>query len=147
LSWTTNGNLTSWTYDAKYRLVLQGGAIGVATFAMDSVDNVLVKWHQGTAPITMTVDAASRLTTSIQGSLVTSYTYDNAGNPLVENALGSLTTTVYNGANRELNIHYPTGLISTYAYSGDGLRRALQDTGGPYTFTVWDGADYLQERS
>jgi YD repeat-containing protein len=149
LSRTTNGELTSWTYDRDYRLVLQLGAIGTATFIYDSLGNVLTKWHMGQAPISMSYDAASRLVTGVQGVDLTSYVYDNAGNLRFENAVasGGITTNIYNGANREVNIQYPTGAISSYSYSGDGLRRQLQDTGAPVTFTVWDGSDYLQERS
>jgi hypothetical protein len=49
LSRSNNGNLTSWSYDNDYRLLYQHGAIGPATFAYDSMSNVLVKWHYGQA--------------------------------------------------------------------------------------------------
>jgi YD repeat-containing protein len=132
LSRTVNGNLTSWTYDKDYRLLLQLGSIGTATFAYDSVGNVLTKWHMTQAPISMTYDAASRLVTGIQGANTTSYVYDNAGNLLIENAVtvGGLTTNLYDGENRLLKIQYSSGAISTYTYFGDGLRCQLQDTAG-----------------
>jgi YD repeat-containing protein len=38
------------------------------------------------------------------------------------------------------------GAISTYSYDGDGLRRRIQDASGTITI-VWDGTDYLQERT
>jgi len=35
---------------------------------------------------------------------------------------------------------------TTYAYDGDGLRRRMVTSGGTPTY-VWDGTDYLQERT
>jgi YD repeat-containing protein len=35
---------------------------------------------------------------------------------------------------------------TTYAYDGDGLRRRMVTSGGTTTY-VWDGTDYLQERT
>lgn len=35
---------------------------------------------------------------------------------------------------------------TTYAFDGDGLRRRRVTSGGTTTY-VWDGTDYLQERT
>jgi YD repeat-containing protein len=73
----------------------------------------------------MSYDAASRLSTSVQGSLV--------------------TTCAYDGENRLASVSSPAGR-STYTYQGsDGLRRTKQEPGGPLTTMVWDGSDYLGE--
>src|SRR5580658_10031686 len=65
----------TWTYDNQYRLKMQQTSGGTASFVYDAVDNMLVKWNGGTAPLTMSFDPATRLTTSIQGTTVGTYTF------------------------------------------------------------------------
>ena len=139
-----NGVATTWVYDVGYRLLGQQNAGGYATFSYDSLSNTLVNWNQGQAPISMSYNVASRLTTSIQGSTLTTYTFDNAGNRTVENASGALTTYSFDCENNEVGISSPSGL-STYTWSGSGLRRSNQEPGQPVYTTVWDGANYLGE--
>jgi len=141
-----SGSIYTWTYDPNYRLLGQQNLGGYATFAYDSRYNTLLKWYQGQAPLTMSYDIASRITTSISGSVLTTTTFDNAGNTWVENTTGQLTTYVYDGDNRPLKVTYPDGTITTFAYSGNGLKRSSQEAGKPLTTLFWDGTDYLQER-
>ena len=137
----------TWTYDNQYRLKMQQTAMGNASFVYDAVDNMLVKWNGGTAPLTMSFDAATRLTTSIQGTSVGTYTFDNAGNQILDNVAGALTTCQYDPENRLLFASSSSG-VSSYTYQGhDGLRRTWAEPTFSLTTTVWDGSDYLQERS
>jgi hypothetical protein len=88
-----------------------------------------------------------RLTTSIQGTSVGTYTFDNAGNQILDNVAGALTTSQYDPENRLL-FASSSSAVSSYTYQGyDGLRRSWQELGSSLTTTVWDGSDYLQERS
>ena len=139
-----NGVPATWTYDNDYRLIGQNTANGVATLSYDSVFNTTVMWNQGSAPITMTADAASRLLTSNLGGVITSYVYDGAGNMVSETTGSAATTYSYDGENRLLLISYATGGPTTMTYQGwDGLRRSLQAyTYGPTTF-IWDGGNYM----
>jgi YD repeat-containing protein len=126
----------------------QQSAGGYATFSYDPVSNVLTKRHEGESPRTYTYDLAQRIVTMAQGSLVTSYLYDGAGNLTREDAGGSVTTKTYDPENRLAGIAHPDGTLSTYAYQGyDGLRRSKHEPGGALATFVWDGGDYLQERS
>ena len=36
---------------------------------------------------------------------------------------------------------------STYTYAADGLRRTKQETGTTLTTIIWDGDEYLMEKS
>ena len=141
-----NGVPTTWTYDNDYRLIGQNTANGVATLSYDSVFNTTVMWNQGSAPITMTSDAASRLLTSNLGGVITSYVFDGAGNMISETTGSAATTYSYDGENRLLLTSYATGGPATMTYQGwDGLRRSLQSyTYGPTTF-IWDGSNYMGE--
>lgn len=65
-----------------------------------------------------------------------------------ENAAGARTTYIYDSENQLINVKTSAANISTYSYAGDtGLRRTKQEPGGALTTIVWDGDDYLQERS
>lgn len=141
-----DGVQTDWTYDKAYRLLGQQGTGAWATFTYDSVGNTSLKWQQGSAPQTMSYDAAQRQTTSIQGSTISSYTlYDNAGNKTVEQAGATFTTFSYDPENR-LSLEVTGAARTTYSYQGsDGLRRSKQETGEALITFVWDGGDYLGE--
>ncbi len=132
----------TWIYDNKYLLTTQQATVAYATLTYDAIDNTLVKWHQGLTPLTMTYDAASRLTTSIQGIAQTTYTYNPAGSETLQNTLGALITSVYDGENRLLTESGSNG-ITMYTYQGDGLRRSAFEAGKSLVTTVWDGGDYL----
>jgi YD repeat-containing protein len=95
----------------------------------------------------MSYDPANRLTTSIQGSSLTTFGYDNAGNKTRQNAMGALSTFSFDPENRLVSLNSSSGL-STYNYQGyNGLRRSLFEPGKILATLVWDGSDYLQERS
>jgi YD repeat-containing protein len=100
-------------------------------------------------PLTMAYDAAQRLVSIANGAGIVNYTYDNAGNMTVEANESNIGTTTYSydPENRLIGIQYSNGTLSTYTYQGDGLRRSAIEPGGSLTTTVWDGTDYLQERS
>lgn len=89
---------------------------------------------------------------------LTTYSYDANGNltlVVVASALAR-TTMTYDMENR-LSVHKSkavadlTTKIATYLYDGDGLKRveAVKDSASPAATTtiVWDGDEYLQERS
>jgi len=142
---TRNGTETDYTYDAASRLLGQQVSGAWATFVYDSTGNITTKWHQATAPITMSYDAADRLLTSIQGSATTTYTFDGAGNRTGENNNGSLTTYVFDNENRLKVMTQSNGQIITNTYAGGGLRRSTQQQGGSVHTIIWDGSDYLGE--
>jgi len=93
----------------------------------------------------MTYDAADRLTTMQQSTLRTTYTYDDNGNMTVEWASSTRTTYSYDMENR-LTTTQRFADRTTSTYSGDGLRRSFHADGVLRTF-VWNGDDYLQERT
>ena len=142
---TRNGVVTTYTNDAKNRLLGQTVAGGVATFAYDPLDNTLLKWQQGQYSQTMTYNAASQQVTMILGAATTNYTYNQAGAQTSENASGAVTGFVYDCENRLLNETTPAFAVTTYAYGGDGLRRSYQKPGQPVRTMVWDGSKYLGE--
>ena len=147
---TKDGVATTWSYDPAQRLNAQSTLAGTATFTMDEVGNVLTKQHQGGAPQTYMFDPADRTTTMIEGSGVTTYAFDPNGNNTVEQTNTRLTTNTWDPENRLIGIQFKqksSSGLSTYTFSGDGLRRTAQDQGSALTTMIWDGTDYLQERS
>lgn len=74
-------------------------------------------------------------------------TYDANGNLTEENAAGSRTSYLYDSENRLATIKFSDATISSYTYNGDGLRRSACEAGGSLITMIWDGDDYLQERS
>jgi YD repeat-containing protein len=62
------------------------------------------------------------------------------------NAAGSLSTYTYDGEYRLVSVD-AAGSLSTYSYDGDGLRRSAHEAGGALTTFVWDGDDYLLEKT
>lgn len=49
--------------------------------------------------------------------------------------------------NRLTQVLNPDGSRSTYSYAGDGLRRSAQEPGEALTTFIWDGDDYLMEKT
>jgi YD repeat-containing protein len=148
-----DGTVTTWTYDDIYRLTGQQQTGAWATFSYDQAGNLEVKWHQGTNPMTFMHDAANRITTMLQGTTITSFTYDNNGNLTEENAASSRTTYSFDRENRLTGVRYSDGTRSTYTYAGgfpvegEGLRRSAHEPGGSLTTFVWDGSDYVMEKT
>jgi YD repeat-containing protein len=54
---------------------------------------------------------------------------------------------VYDNENRLTDVKLPAGTLSTYTYAGDGLHRSAFEAGGSLTTMIWDGTDYLMEKS
>ena len=65
------------------------------------------------------------MTVENRGGLRTAYTYDRENRVSVKNDVGNRTTMSYNG---------------------DG-QRVTRQTGSAFATFVWDGSDYIQERS
>ena len=139
------GVVTSYSYDSRDKLTGQVVANGYATFVNDPVGNVAVKWYQGSAPMTMTFDAASRMVTMTSAAAKTAYTFDAAGNMTLENLAGVTTGYVYDCENRMKKQTASDGSFFTCTYSGDGLRRTWQKAGSPVHTMIWDGSNYLGE--
>jgi YD repeat-containing protein len=97
--------------------------------------------------MTMAFNAANEITTIQQGSGVTTVAYDANGNQVGENLLGSLTTYSFDNENRLVGVAFSNDTRSTYSYAGDGLRRSAFEAGGTLTMFIWDGSDYLMEKS
>src|SRR5205823_2334854 len=58
-----DGFVTTWTYDAIYRLTGQQANGAWATFQYDPAGNIPLKWQQGSAPMTMAFNVANEITT------------------------------------------------------------------------------------
>ena len=143
-----DGVTTTWTYDATYRLTGQQKTGEFATYSYDSVGNVLVQMRQTVPVETHTYDAANRIVTSARNATITTFTYDSNGNPTLENIATNPQTYTYDKENRLTVVQWSGGTAhSTYTYAGDGLRRSLFEQGGTLTTTIWDGDDYLMEKS
>jgi len=142
-----DGALTTWSYNNDYRLTDKQTSGGYATFQYDPAGNILMKWQEGSAPMTMAFDAANRITTIQHGGDRTTVLYDATGNQIEENLNGSRTTYQYDNENRLVGIRFPSGAPSTYGYAGDGLRRTAQEAGGPLTSFIWDAREYLMEKT
>lgn len=74
-------------------------------------------------------------------------THDANGNPTEENAASSRTSFLYGSANRLTTIKFADATVSSITYDGDGLRRSAFEAGGSLTVMIWDGDDYLMEKS
>jgi YD repeat-containing protein len=140
------GMLSTYTMDAKNRLTKEETSIESAhtyDYSYNAVDDLLNSTESGSL-VQFTVDAASRLITSVSGSVTTTYSFDLNGNMIgVQDSLGQ-TTMVYDKENR-LTLHQsPTGSVATYAYGLDGLK-TTENVDGVLTTIVWDGSDYLAE--
>jgi len=95
----------------------------------------------------MTYDRANRLLNSTSGNIITSFSFDNVFMG-VEHTINSLTNYSYDGENRLVGVVYPDNTRSTYTYQGyNRLRRSAWEPGQSLTTFVWNGSDYLQERS
>ena len=141
-----DGTQTSYSYDAKNRLT-QDATIGLNThtynYSFDANDNILTNSESGTLT-TNTYDIANRLTTSLAGTAMTSYTFDVNGNNIGVSSTG-LTTMGYDKENR-LVTSLAAGTSVSYVYAGSGLKRTEWNAGTPTTL-IWDGQDYLKEKS
>ena len=119
-----------------------------ATFAYDTRGNMTSKQHEGSNPITMTVDAANRLVTALDGTTKVTYTFDDNGN-MTEEKRNVTVNWSYDDEDRmavETQAFVING-ITTNTYAGDGLRRTTLKQGSTVVTFVWDGSDNLQERS
>jgi YD repeat-containing protein len=113
---------------------------------MDAVGNITKKEHQGLSPMTITYDAANRVTTIQNGPTLSTLTFDANGNQTQENVAGVVTNQSFDRENRLAVITDPSGDKTTMTYTGDGLRRSKRLPASMTTF-IWDGADYLGEES
>ena len=136
---------TSYSFESRDKLTGQVALNNCATFVNEPVGNVTVKWYQGSAPMTMTFDAASRLVTMTFAAAKTAYTFDAAGNTVLENLAGVTTGFVYDCENRMKKQTAPDGSFFTCTYAGDGPRRTWQKPGSPVHTMIWDGSNYLGE--
>ena len=145
-----DGVVTTWVMDDAYRLLRQETSGGYATFTYDTRGNLASKHHQGSNPMTFTVDAANRLVTMIQATARTTYVFDDNGNMMSEdtNSVFSQVSYSYDDEDR-LTLYHLTHVLpngrTTFSYSADGLRRTTKNSGGVTTTFVWDGSDYLGE--
>jgi YD repeat-containing protein len=140
-----NSVLTTWTYDPGYQVLGQQSSGAYATFQYDAAGNILLKYEQGSSPMSFTYDNANRATTMLQGSALTTYQYSATGNLIQENLNGALTTNLYDKENRLVGIQFSNASLSTYTYSGDGLRRTAFEAGDVQTTLIWQGTDLLGE--
>lgn len=136
---------TSYSYDNADRLTGQQVVGGSATFTMDSVGNILVKAQEGSQPMTMSCDAACRLVTMQDGPTRVTYSYDANGNVTSEQRGAVTTQFEYDRENRIVVRQEGIDRV-TMTFDGSGLRRS-RHMNGVLTTYIWDGSDYLMERS
>ncbi len=104
------------------------------------------------APTTTTYDLAGQSTTMAYGSTLTTYTYDLNGNLVgiagfePPNGTVAITTTMTYDKENRLQVLDHNGAKTTYTYVGNGQKRS-ENVSGALTTIVWDGTDYLQERT
>ena len=146
-----NGARTTYAYDAKSRLT-QDATTGLNThtydYSYDSRDNRLTSSETGSVS-TFSYNAFGQLTTSVHKVFlpeITTYTYDLDGNlTVVADQTTDLVTMAYDDENRMVT-HKDGATIVTYTYAGDGLKRTEEDDSGVTTI-LWDGSEYLQQRT
>lgn len=93
--------------------------------------------------------AVGRVTTIQDGPTRVTQTYDDDGNLTQENRKGVRTDWTYDGEDRMLTEVQPDvvpQVRTTHAYGFDGLRRTMKKDSVLTTY-VWDGADYLMDKS
>lgn len=104
------------------------------------------------APTSTTYDLAGQSTTMAYGSTLTTYTYDLNGNLIgivgfePPNGTVAITTTMTYDKENRLQVLDHNGAKTTYTYDGNGQKRS-ENVSGTLTTIVWDGTDYLQERT
>ena len=125
---------TSYGYDPLDRL----GTASSTTYGYNGANNLTSITITGSTTTTLTVDAASQLSSLVKknGSTVVqqlTYTYDNAGNRTKVVDQNNVTTTFgYDESNRLTSY----GSMATYKYNGDGLR-VSKTVSGSTTTQVW----------
>jgi hypothetical protein len=119
------------------------------TYSYEAVGNRTFGYGQGT--IECQYNLAGEITSMVRigGNQVT-HVYDLNGNVVSTNGLqfnigNALVTMGYDKENRQIS-HSMGSTVVTYTYSGDGLKRS-EITGSGTTTMIWDGSEYLQERS
>lgn len=140
-------DLTTFTYDANDRLVLDqttGTNAHVYTYGYDARGNRTLSTETGQRS-SFSYDAATRLVTSAQGSLVTTYSYDANGNRTGVVSGSTRTTMAYDREDRLMR-HEQDGSVATYLYDADGMKR-VEIVDGVRTTLIWDGETILGARS
>jgi len=133
------GTVTTWTYDATYRLTRERVGTGTpTTCAYDAVGNLTLQLTG--SRVTYSYDAANQLVRSQSGATLTTYAYDNSGNRrLLQTA--SRTTYVWDDENRMVTSQ--PAIPTNYTYDLDNLRVTASYTN---TRHVWDGQNAIEER-
>jgi hypothetical protein len=134
-----NGVLSTYLLDNDSRLTGQQKTGQYATFTYDGMSNLLLKWHQGSAQLTMTYDSGSRIVGSVQGSTLTTWIHNNSGFLFQENHVGGNTVFSDDPECRQIKITQPNGTLSTYTYQlYNNMRRSLQEAGQTIYTMLWD---------
>lgn len=143
-----NGSWTTFTYYPNNRLTRDqttGPNAHDYTYTYDAVDNRLTSTENGYEAFTY--DAASRLVTSVSAAGTTSYVYDRNGTQIqVTGPNGTVHTWGTDGEFKQIWQDTNGGSRKTWQYDADSKLQVYDVGAGPVTI-VWDGEDYLQERS
>ncbi len=140
-----NGSVSTYTYDSKDRLTLDVTSVTNAhtyTYTYDSRDNITLNTETGNR-VTLSYDAASRLTTSVSGATTTTYTYSSNGN-LTNTLEGTTRVTMSYDFENKLRTHSSSGGVVTMAYDAFG-NKCLEQGPSSANIIVWDGDTYLGE--
>ncbi len=120
-------------------------------YSYDLTDNRLTSSETGSI-ITWSYDAASRLTTAASGAGQWTFSYSDNGNLSVVLEAGKTPVTMAYDMENRLAVHkQPSSeflgtTVASYTYDGDGLKRR-ELVNGAATTLIWDGSDYLGEKS
>jgi RHS repeat-associated protein len=123
-------DVTTYTYDATYRLTKAEYGDETVDYAYDGVGNRTHVTSTVGGAVAYTYDDADRLTAA--GAVA--YTNDASGN---RTAKGATTAYSYDYENR-LTAVVTSGVTTTYRYNGDGLRVEKDVGGGSGADYVWD---------
>ena len=97
--------------------------------------------------MTFAYDVRNRIATMVQGAAITTYNYGGSGYLRSETTATGVTTYTHNQHVQMTTVKYPDGTSSAYTYRADGKRRSVIEPGGSMTTFIWDGEDYLMEKS
>lgn len=145
---TSDGDVTTWTYDATYQLTREAINGNTTTYTYDAVGNRRTE-VTSTSVVTSIYDAANQLKTRYDGLDLTTYTYDANGNQAsIELANGDVTTQTWDYENRMESLHHADDSVVTYIYDPTNQQDeylVVKETEDGLMHYLWDNQNILQE--
>ena len=145
-----NGNGTTTTYDADYRVTNVMDALGNSTkYTYDAEGNLLTTTDRMGSVTTNTYDNVNRLTKKVlAGGNTITYDYDAVGNLRhITDPNGHATAYIYDGVNRVTTERFADTSQIVYAYDNTGHMIERVDQNGYITYYAYSDLYYLTQRS